>query len=53
MARKSKTPNLDKLKEIAKLKRMKALRERQFYLLRSVLGNDWALFFFLLGGRCA
>ena len=25
--------------------------DREFYLLRSILGNDWALFFFLLGGR--
>lgn len=24
---------------------------REFYLLRSILGNDWAIFFFLLGGR--
>ena len=25
--------------------------DREFYLLRSILGNDWALFFFFLGGR--
>lgn len=31
----------------------KILREREFYLLRSILGNYWAIFYILLGGRQA
>ena len=31
----------------------KILREREFYLLRSLLGNAWAIFYILLGGRQA
>ena len=31
----------------------KILREREFYLLRSILGNAWAIFYILLGGRQA
>lgn len=31
--------------------RMKQLREREWYVLRSLLGYSWAIFFFLLGGR--
>lgn len=33
-----------KLKEIQ-------LKNREFYKIRSILGNDWAIFYFLLGGR--
>ena len=38
-----------KLKEQRKAARMK----REWYSLRSILGNDWALFYFILGGRMA
>ena len=31
--------------------KMKKLREREWYVLRSLLGFWWAIFFFLLGGR--
>ena len=31
----------------------KILQEREFYLLRSLLGNAWAIFYILLGGRQA
>ena len=31
----------------------KILKEREFYLLRSLLGNAWAIFYILLGGRQA
>lgn len=31
--------------------RMKQLREREWYVLRSLLGYSWAIFYFLLGGR--
>lgn len=30
---------------------MKQLREREWYVLRSLLGYSWAIFYFLLGGR--
>lgn len=31
--------------------KMKKLNEREFYLGRSLLGNDWAMLYFMLGGR--
>lgn len=31
--------------------REQKLRQREYYLLRSILGYDWAMFYFLLGGR--
>ena len=31
----------------------KVLRDREFYDIRSILGNDWAIFYLLLGGRQA
>lgn len=31
----------------------KILQEREFYSIRSILGNDWAIFYILLGGRQA
>lgn len=31
--------------------RAKTIKEREFYRLRSLLGYQWAIFFFLLGGR--
>ena len=31
--------------------KMKKLNEREFYRLNSLLGNDWAMFFILIGGR--
>ena len=31
----------------------KILQEREFYSIRSILGNDWAIFYLLLGGRQA
>lgn len=36
--------------ERRKLKEQR-LRHREYYLLRSILGYDWAIFTFLLGGR--
>lgn len=30
---------------------MKKFPDREWYNLRSILGNDWAMFYFLLGGR--
>lgn len=37
--------------DLQKMKKAMALQKREYYLLRSVLGNDWAMFYFLLGGR--
>lgn len=44
--------------EVAKLKRekrhkelMEQLKQREWYSLRSILGYQWAMFYFLLGGR--
>lgn len=31
--------------------RIRNLREREFYSIRSLLGNDWAIFYFIIGGR--
>lgn len=39
------------LRESKKEKIRKEQLNREWYSLRSVLGNDWALFYFLLGGR--
>lgn len=58
------TTNLDKARKQASLRRafgkdMKELAQkndlqsRQFYNVRSVLGNSWAIFYILLGGRQA
>ena len=30
---------------------MKQMPDREFYNIRSILGNDWAMFYFLLGAR--
>jgi len=30
---------------------MKQAPNRDFYEIRSILGNDWAMFYFLLGAR--
>ena len=30
---------------------MKQFPDREWYDLRSIIGNDWAIFYFLLGGR--
>lgn len=32
-------------------KKYEMLQDREWYNLRSLLGNDWAMFYFLLGGR--
>lgn len=32
-------------------KKYKLFEDREWYNLRSILGNDWAMFYFLLGGR--
>lgn len=32
-------------------KKYELLEDREWYNLRSILGNDWAMFYFLLGGR--
>lgn len=37
--------------KIVKEDRRKKAIDREWYSLRSLLGNDWAIFFFLLGGR--
>lgn len=37
--------------DLAKMRKKKALQEREWYNLRSLLGYDWAMFYFLLGGR--
>lgn len=37
--------------KIGKTNRENRLKNREYYLLRSLLGNDWAMFYFLLGGR--
>lgn len=39
------------MKEEEKIKKIQALKEREFYKLRSILGYWWAIFYFLLGGR--
>ena len=36
---------------ITAMKKEKAKRDYEWYSIRSVLGNDWALFYILLGGR--
>ena len=37
--------------EVARQKRMQHLKNREWYVLRSILGYSWAMFIFLLGGR--
>lgn len=39
--------------DMAKLRRAKALRDREFYNLQSILSYNWAFYYFLLGARCA
>lgn len=39
------------LKERDALKKKKEILDSEWYTLRSLLGNDWAIFYFLLGGR--
>ena len=34
-----------------KRKRDKQANNSEWYSLRSILGNDWAMFYFLIGGR--
>ena len=44
--------NLTKsLNKISKSHELKVLANDEWYRLRSLLGNDWAMFYFLLGGR--
>lgn len=52
------TKKLSPATEVAKLKRkkrhkelMEQLKAREWYSLRSILGYQWAMFYFLLGGR--
>lgn len=40
-------------KKALKSIKLARLRDREFYSLRSILGNRWAIFFLLLGGRMA
>ena len=37
--------------EVKRLKKKKEMLNREWYSLRSILGYDWAIFYFLLGGR--
>lgn len=39
------------LKEQARQKKKEEMLNREWYSLRSLIGNDWAIFFFMLGGR--
>ena len=39
------------LKERDELKKKRKILDNEWYTLRSLLGNDWAIFYFLLGGR--
>ena len=39
------------VKELIRMKKKEEIQEREFYVLRSLLGYDWAMFFILLGGR--
>jgi len=39
------------LKDMNKMIEKKHVINREWYSLRSILGNDWAIFYFLLGGR--
>ena len=39
------------LKEIERKQKKADLLNREWYSLRSLIGNDWAIFFFMLGGR--
>ena len=32
-------------------KKYEQFQDREWYNLRSILGNDWAMFYYLLGGR--
>ncbi len=43
-------PNLSYKKNITKARKKEKLN-REWYSLRSILGYDWAMFYFLLGGR--
>ena len=53
----SKTPILDMMNAHAKEKfrkeKKKAFLKREFYRLQSILGYDWAIFYFLIGSRQA
>ena len=40
-----------KYKELRRQRKKKEIIENEFWNARSVLGNDWAIFFFFLGGR--
>ena len=55
--KKSKTPILDMMNAHAKEKFRKEKKEaflkREFYRLQSILGYDWAIFYFLIGSRQA
>lgn len=39
------------LNELLRKKKKAKLMQREFYDIRSILGNDWAMFYILLGGR--
>lgn len=42
---------LERVKASQRAKKKKEALNREFYYLRSLLGNDWAIFYILLGGR--
>ena len=42
---------LEKIKAAKRAAKKKKNLNREYYYLRSILGNDWAIFFCLLGGR--
>lgn len=39
------------MSEIKRRHKKKEMLNREWYSLRSILGYDWAIFYFLLGGR--
>ena len=45
------TNNAKIRRERALKEKMEMLQKREWYLLRSILGYSWAIFYFLLGGR--
>lgn len=42
---------MEKLNKSQPSKKYLLFQDREWYNLRSILGNDWAMFYFLLGGR--
>lgn len=39
------------IKQNEKINKLQKIKSREWYQLRSILGYDWAIFYFLLGGR--